>query len=184
MKRLQVVLLLLFVGWIASGCGISRKSARPANAPAPNSDTTSAPEKPSPSSPEPRPAVTGSMIEAARGSLMDAYNKWEGTPYRLGGSSQNGVDCSQLMKNIFDEYFDVDLPNTTRTQLNEGKSIRRKAIRTGDLIFFRTGRKTLHVGVAVNKGEFLHASTSNGVMISKLGNSYWRSRYLGARRVL
>ena len=85
---------------------------------------------------------------------------------------------------MFEDYFGVQLPHNTRTQLNAGDGIRRAAVRTGDLVFFRTGRKTLHVGIAVNKGEFLHASTSNGVMISKLGNKYWRNRFLAARRVM
>jgi cell wall-associated NlpC family hydrolase len=115
---------------------------------------------------------------------MQAYQEWEGTPYQLGGASKNGVDCSRLMNVIFDNYFDIDLPTNTRAQLDAGDVIRRAGIRTGDLVFLKTGRKTLHVGVAVNRGEFLHASTSNGVMISKLGNSYWRNRFLAARRVL
>jgi cell wall-associated NlpC family hydrolase len=125
-----------------------------------------------------------SSLNEAKASLMQAYRDWKGTPYQLGGASQQGVDCSQLVNIIFDEYFGIELPGNTRAQLNEGDGIRRAAIRTGDLVFFRTGRKTLHVGIAVNSGEFLHASTSNGVMISKLGNSYWRNRFLAARRVL
>lgn len=184
----HLILIVIAIGWISSGCGMVRHTARPAGgigaaptaAPGPgNSEPETSPE----SNRAQGTTTVGSMNEV-QSSLMDAYHKWKGTPYRLGGASQQGVDCSQLMHLIFEEYFRVELPPTTRTQLNVGQGIRRKAIRTGDLIFFRTGRKTLHVGVAVNHGEFLHASTSNGVMISKLGNSYWRSRYLEARRVL
>lgn len=125
-----------------------------------------------------------SSLNEAKVSLIQAYRDWKGTPYVLGGASQNGVDCSKFVEIVFDEYFGINLPTNTRTQLNAGDGIRRAGIRTGDLVFFRTGRKSLHVGIAVNHGEFLHASTSNGVMISKLGNSYWRNRFLAARRVL
>lgn len=125
-----------------------------------------------------------SSLNEVQVKLMQAYREWKGTPYQLGGNSKSGIDCSQLVQIVFNEYLDVSLPPTARTQLNAGEGIRRAAIRTGDLVFFRTGRKSLHVGVAVNHGEFLHASASEGVMISKLGNSYWRNRFLAARRVL
>lgn len=125
-----------------------------------------------------------SSLDEAKVSLMQAYREWEGTPYELGGASESGVDCSRFVNIVFDDYFGIELPTNTREQLNVGNKVRRPGVRTGDLVFFRTGRKTLHVGIAVNNGEFLHASTSNGVMISKLGQSYWRNRFLAARRVL
>ncbi|WP_445665224.1 NlpC/P60 family protein [Fodinibius sp. AD559] len=132
----------------------------------------------------PNAAMAVSSLNEAKASLIQAYRDWKGTPYVLGGASQEGVDCSRFVNIVFDDYFGIDLPTNTREQLNVGNGIRRAAVRTGDLVFFRTGRKTLHVGIAVNSGEFLHASTSNGVMISKLGKSYWRNRFLAARRVL
>lgn len=181
------------------GCGLVRHSAVPqaAERSAQPADTSSESEETGPvpgeeetdSTADHDPPPSSDISEFSserevRDLLMDAYNEWEGTPYLLGGSQKTGIDCSQLVSVIFEEYFDTDLPPTTRSQLNTGVNIRRKAIRTGDLIFFRTGKSTLHVGIAVNQGEFLHASTSKGVMISKLGNSYWRERYLTARRVL
>lgn len=132
----------------------------------------------------PPAAMSVSRMESARVSLMQAYRDWKGTPYVLGGSSKSGVDCSQLVNIIFDDYFGIDLPKNTRSQLNAGTGVRRLSIRTGDLVFFRTGRRTLHVGIMVNKNEFLHASTSSGVMISELEGSYWANRYLAARRVM
>lgn len=168
------------LGWV-SGCGVVPRTPNPP-AQTIHADTA-APAEVS-ESPKPPPAMSVSSLDEAKASLMQAYRDWEGTPYKLGGASQDGVDCSQFVNIVFDRYFSIDLPTNTRTQLNKGESIRRVGIRTGDLVFFRTGRKTLHVGIAVNRGEFLHASTSNGVMISKLGNSYWRNRFLEARRVL
>lgn len=132
----------------------------------------------------PPAAMSVSRMESAKASLMQAYRDWKGTPYLLGGASKKGVDCSQLVNLIFDNYFGIDLPSNTRSQLNAGTGVRRLSLRTGDLVFFRTGRRTLHVGIMVNKREFLHASTSSGVMISELENSYWANRYLAARRVM
>jgi len=196
MLRRQLLVLLVLIGWLAGGCGVVPRSSYPPSRTVPR-DTTqktasvSSDEEAGPSGSEtedtnsrPPKAMTVSSINEVKVSLMQAYRDWKGTPYVLGGASQNGVDCSKFVEIVFDEYFGINLPTNTRTQLNAGDGIRRAGIQTGDLVFFRTGRKSLHVGIAVNHGEFLHASTSNGVMISKLGNSYWRNRFLAARRIL
>lgn len=129
-------------------------------------------------------AASVSSVNSTRASLMQAYRDWKGTPYVLGGSSTRGVDCSSFVQIVFDDYFGIGIPGLTRTQLNAGNGIRRVSLRTGDLVFFRTGRKTLHVGIITEGKDFLHASTSKGVMISNLNDYYWSSRYLAARRVL
>jgi cell wall-associated NlpC family hydrolase len=116
--------------------------------------------------------------------LHGAHSEWEGTPYLLGGSGINGVDCSSFIQIVFKEFFSRDLPRHTRAQLQEGSGVRRGSILPGDLVFFRTNRGVLHVGIAMEQGDFLHASVSNGVMISNLSQNYWAGRYLGARRVL
>lgn len=131
-------------------------------------------------------SVSGSdaNVRSVSQQLFSAHNKWEGTPYVLGGNGQNGVDCSSFTQIVFEQYFDEDLPRNTREQLQEGEAVRRNQIRPGDLIFFRTSRSTLHVGIAMEEGRFLHASVSNGVTISTLSDRYWAGRYLGARRIL
>lgn len=115
--------------------------------------------------------------------LTAAYDEWDGAPYLLGGNSKSGVDCSAFTKSVLNEYFDVEIPRHTRDQLQAGSPVRRYSIRPGDLIFFRTDRRVLHVGIALENGDFLHASYSSGVMISNVGESYWAGRFLGARRV-
>lgn len=164
MNRFLLILSIIPILW---ACGISRRTVHP--------PATS------------RPLATAyavSRYDEARVSLMQAYRDWKGTPYRLGGKSQTGVDCSSFVSLIFDDYFGVELPATTRLLLNEGQGVRRTSVRTGDLVFFRTGRKTLHVGIMVEEGEFLHASTSQGVTMSSIYDRYWSNRYLAARRVM
>lgn len=124
---------------------------------------------------------------------MNAYSHWKGTPYRLGGDSKGGVDCSALIRNVYRAEFGKDLPRTTRQQINTGKKVRRKKLRPGDIVFFDTSkrkrwlfkkRRTLHAGIYVGDDKFMHASSSKGVIISELSNVYWNDRYIKARRVL
>ena len=117
-------------------------------------------------------------------SLGVAFKDWKGVPYVLGGMGYNGVDCSSFMQIVFEDYFGLKLPRNTRDQIKVGKSVKQKSITLGDLVFFQTGKNTLHVGVMVNNREFMHASTSSGVMISGLQEKYWSDRYLTARRIL
>ena len=116
--------------------------------------------------------------------LRSAFSRWEGTPYVLGGSSLSGVDCSAFTKTVFEDHFERELPRHTSEQLRAGDGVRRRFLQTGDLVFFRTARSTLHVGIYMGEGDFLHASVSEGVTISGLGDPYWATRYIGARRVL
>lgn len=193
--HLRKVFIITMIGVLVSACGVVPRSSYPTgstvtdNNPAETGEATSSSSvavdtvSSDQESSDSKVTKAISNLNDVKASLMQAYRDWQGTPYLLGGASQKGVDCSQLVSIIFDDYLGMDMPSNTREQLNTGNKIRRAAVRTGDLVFFRTGRKTMHVGIAVNSGEFLHASTSNGVMISKLGKSYWRNRFLAARRV-
>lgn len=132
-------------------------------------------------------ASCGSSRRAARSPearLMASYEQWKGTPYRLGGTTRAGVDCSAFVQIVMRDQFRVTLPRTTDLQMNAGNRVRRRSLRTGDLVFFRTGRTTLHVGIMLDNKRFMHASTSRGVMISSLDEQYWSRRYLRGRRVI
>ncbi|MTI87121.1 MAG: hypothetical protein FH748_04045 [Balneolaceae bacterium] len=137
------------------------------------------------------PAVAASLsngssaeVKDIKKSLERAYNDWKGVPYVLGSKGYSGVDCSSFMQIVFEDYFYMDLPRNTREQFKVGSKVNKRDIHTGDLVFFKTGAKTLHVGVMVNEVEFLHASTSTGVRISNLQNNYWKKVYYTARRIL
>lgn len=171
-KRIIPIIAILF---FAGSCGVVPRTGSP---------PSSSPVGSSGESVSPPIAASVSTYNEAQSTLMQAYREWKGTPYVLGGASASGVDCSSFVRIVFENYFNLELPSNTRTQLNAGSGVRRLSLRTGDLVFFRTGRKTLHVGIITEGKDFLHASTSKGVMISSLSEYYWSSRYLAARRVI
>lgn len=117
--------------------------------------------------------------------LSEHQHEWKGTRYRLGGNSKSGVDCSGFMQITFRDLFGIDLPRTTKDQAKEGERISKSELRTGDLVFFNTGRgpNGKHVGVYVKNGQFLHASTKGGVIYSDLDSPYWSKAFWQARRL-
>ncbi|MFC7368163.1 MULTISPECIES: C40 family peptidase [Vreelandella] len=119
-----------------------------------------------------------------RQALLEQHQRWAGTPYRIGGSSDSGIDCSALVQNVFLDTFNLELPRTTGDQVHEGRPIDRQELQAGDLVFFRPPGPYNHVGIYVGDGRFLHASSSQGVIISNLNNSYWKRYYWQSRRAL
>ncbi len=118
-----------------------------------------------------------------KASLIKEYHQWKGTPYRLGGQSKSGVDCSALVQQVFNSSLSKKIPRTTKQQVSTGSYVKRKHLEVGDLVFFKTSWKVRHVGIYIGNGEFFHASTSRGVMISRLDNVYWQDKYWQARRL-
>lgn len=116
--------------------------------------------------------------------LMDQYAAWKGVRYRLGGNTKKGIDCSAFVQRTFREQFGLELPRSTYEQQATGKSIARTRLRTGDLVLFKAGSTGRHVGIYIGNNQFVHASTSSGVMISDMDEPYWKKRYNEARRVL
>lgn len=116
-------------------------------------------------------------------ALFNLHENWKGTPYKLGGTNKQGIDCSAFTQQAYSTVFNIGLPRTTVSQANTGQNIAIEALRSGDLVFFKTGgNKQRHVGVYVQDGMFLHASTSKGVMLSELNNPYWKKHFWKAIR--
>ncbi|HET8807983.1 MAG TPA: NlpC/P60 family protein [Methylophaga sp.] len=113
--------------------------------------------------------------------LYQQYEKWYGTPYRIGGNSRSGIDCSGFVQATYRDLFGINLPRTTSQQFRSGPHVNRADLQPGDLVFFRHGR---HVGIYLENQKFLHASTSNGVMISDIRNPYWTRHYWRSISVL
>jgi len=117
-------------------------------------------------------------------ALLKLYvHDWRGTPYRRGGMSHRGVDCSGFTLLTFRDIFGLDLPRTTGEQAGRGEKIKKKELVPGDLVFFKTGIWQKHVGVCLDKTRFAHASLSKGVTVSSLEEDYWREHFWQARRL-
>ena len=105
-----------------------------------------------------------------------------GVPYVFGGTSASGFDCSGFVQHVF-AMLGIALPRTADAQYDVGH----RAVggpHPGDLVFFDTYGGVSHVGIYLGHGQFVHASSSHGVMVSHLSESYWASRYVGAKRLI
>ena len=131
-------------------------------------------------------ALKGNNSTASTGSTIVATaKKYIGVPYVWGGSSPSGFDCSGLVQYAFKAHG-INLPRTSKQQWTVGKLISKADLKPGDLVFFANTYTTgiSHVGIYVGDNQFIHASSSRGVMISSLSNTYWAAHYYGCRRVL
>ncbi|WP_272495754.1 C40 family peptidase [Bacillus pinisoli] len=126
-----------------------------------------------------------SAAAATKGTQADQLIKvgksLVGTPYRFGGTTTKGFDCSGFIGYVFNSSG-KKLPRTAADMWKAGKSV--KAPKVGDLVFFQTYKKgPSHAGIYIGNNSFIHASSSKGVMISKLTDSYYKKRYLGAKKI-
>ena len=145
---------------------------------------SSTPEHRSGTAPVSQPAVRQtSSTEPIKAALYAQYHEWRGTPYRYGGQSRNGIDCSGFVQLTLQHRFSSNIPRTTFEQARTGRAVSRGNWQAGDLVFFRTGYKKRHVGIYVEDGKFLHASNADGVTLSSLHHPYWRQRYWTTRRI-
>jgi len=115
--------------------------------------------------------------------LYTQYRAWKGTPYQYGGLSLKGVDCSGFVLNAYKEVYGLRLPRSTKDQVKKGRLVYRYELRTGDLLFFKTGWNVRHVGIYLENGKFMHASDSKGVTIASINNPYWKKHYWQTRRL-
>jgi len=127
-------------------------------------------------------------VEVERLSNRDLYKfieSWWGTPYRMGGSTQKGVDCSAFTQTLVSVIYGLQIPRTASEQKAFSAVVDEDKLREGDLVFFNTrGRGVSHVGIYLLDNQFVHASTSGGVMISNLNDNYWHKRFINAGRVV
>lgn len=115
--------------------------------------------------------------------LLNYMEDWYGTPYRYGGSAKDGIDCSAFTAGLMAAIFGITIPRTVREQFYTSPRVARNELREGDLLFFNTTGAISHVGVYVANNKFIHASVTNGVIISDLNDNYYSRRYMGAGRV-
>ena len=138
--------------------------------------------------------VLNSVLEETNdmfaGFLLKEAETYIGTPYRYGGTTRSGIDCSAFVRNVF-ESFNKNLPRVSADQAREGVTVSTEEAKEGDLVFFATrGRgRVSHVGIVHGRNkdgvlEFIHSSTSQGVMVSSLNDRYWGPKFLYVKRIL
>jgi cell wall-associated NlpC family hydrolase len=122
-------------------------------------------------------------------TIIQTAKSYSGTPYRYGGTTRSGIDCSALVYHSF-AAVGVDIPRTSKEQSKLGEKVPLKNARPGDVLFFATGKKkkeVSHTGIVTeikNKEvRFIHASTSRGVTEDYLSNSYWTKAFLFVKRL-
>ncbi|MGC4129742.1 MAG: NlpC/P60 family protein [Bergeyella sp.] len=121
--------------------------------------------------------------------ILNEAESYLGTPYRYGGMTRGGIDCSAFVLSVFGATVGMNLPRVAAAQSQEGENVEKSELQKGDLVFFSHGRRISHVGIVYDIDEdgdvkFIHAATSKGVMVSSLKDSYWGPRYRFAKRIL
>jgi lipoprotein Spr len=115
--------------------------------------------------------------------LFTEIEKWIGTRYRYGGATSKGIDCSAYTGTLVHNVFGIVVPRTAHAQYANCIKLDREEMQQGDLVFFNTRGGISHVGMYLGNGYFTHASTSSGVMISNLNETYWSRKFVGGGRI-
>jgi len=116
--------------------------------------------------------------------LIETVHAWLGVPYKYGGCTKDGTDCSCFVSSLYKDVFGITLPRKSEEIKQKSKPIEKEILQQGDLVFFKiTGEKVSHVGIYISKGHFVHATTSKGVMINSLDENYYKKYYLASGRM-
>jgi len=117
--------------------------------------------------------------------LIMAIDEWFGTPFRMGGCSKYGVDCSCFVKKIYDDVYGLYLSRTSKSIYYEDLiPVKKEDLQEGDILCFKIrGRRISHIGIYLKDNKFVHASRKRGVMINDLNEKYYKKRYFSGGRV-
>ncbi|MBF5026872.1 NlpC/P60 family protein [Planobacterium oryzisoli] len=129
------------------------------------------------------------LFEKKMDDLLAEAESYLGVPYRYGGTTRSGIDCSAFVLSVFEDTMGMDLPRVAAAQAQQGERVSKEDMKKGDLVFFSRGGRISHVGIVHDvdaSGEvyFIHAATSRGVMISPLSDRYWGPKFRFAKRVI
>ena len=111
---------------------------------------------------------------------------WIGVPYRGGGDSKRGADCSGLVYQVYRKVYRTQVPRNTEDLKKESNKVAKRNLREGDLVFFTSSRsknKVAHVGIYLKNGKFIHSSTSKGVIVSNLNENYYTKHWISGGRI-
>ena len=188
--------LLILLAVLATGCASTgavprpfpggpqagaREAPLPGGTPGTSTPATPAPEVPAPATPPPTTLPGSADGYALAGTALSL----RGAPYRFEGTNPSGFDCSGFVQYVYQQYGHA-LPREVREQFRKGKKVDAGGLEPGDLVFFTTvAPGASHVGIAIGGDQFVHAPSERGVVrVEQLSSAYWRTRFIGAKRVL
>ncbi|WP_033543279.1 C40 family peptidase [Planococcus sp. CAU13] len=130
------------------------------------------------------PTLPTATEASTSNQLVATAKQYLGVPYKWSGTTPSGFDCSGYVQFVFAKNG-VSLPRTTGEMFNTGTSVSKSNLQVGDLVFFNTsGKGVSHVGIYIGSNNFIHSSSSKGIMVSSINDPYyWGSKYIGAKRV-
>lgn len=185
MIREHLLVRLLVVGATVAAAGCASSGAVPQPFPTPGAPAPVATGRPAPTDPFDPGAGSNRPVEPADAlGLRTTALGLRGAPYRNGGSTPDGFDCSGFVQYVFGLHG-LAMPRETREQFRLGRSVGRDDLAAGDLVFFSTvAPGASHVGIALDHEQFVHAPSTRGVVrVERLSAEYWNRRFVGARRL-
>lgn len=118
--------------------------------------------------------------------LYTEASEWIGVPYRGGGDTKRGTDCSGLTYQLYRKVYHSQLPRNTEDLKTACNKVAKRSLKEGDLVFFSSNssrKKVAHVGIYLKNGKFVHASTSKGVIVSHLNEEYYTRHWISGGRI-
>ena len=120
-----------------------------------------------------------SLPETSNIEFIKVIVPWLGSPYKYGGNSINGTDCSGFVSSIYSSFFKIELDRTSLLIYQNARKINKSEVKEGDLVFFKTdGKKVSHVGITITPNHFIHASSKKGVVVSSLIEPYYSKSFV------
>jgi hypothetical protein len=117
--------------------------------------------------------------------FLQMVDAWLGVPYKYGGCTKEGTDCSCFVATFYKDFYKLNLPRKSEDMQKLSKEIDTATMQSGDLVFFKIkSEKTSHVGIYISKKRFVHSTTSKGVMINSLEEKYYKTYFYKAGRIM
>jgi cell wall-associated NlpC family hydrolase len=123
---------------------------------------------------------------ASNDRIIQVGKQFMGVPYSYGGSTPGGFDCSGFVRYTYKKATGKTLPRSSSQMFTRGKSVSKSELQKGDLVFFRTSKShngVSHTGIYIGDNKFIHSSSSKGVSIASLNDSYWKPKFISGKRI-